>query len=77
MKTSREWLTPQEVGNMAGGFTAEFVRREIKAGELAAEWCLSQRGKLGRWRIRRSVADAYVSRLHGLSSPTTPTSLNT
>jgi hypothetical protein len=26
------WLTPQEVGNMAGGFTAQFIRMEIKAG---------------------------------------------
>jgi hypothetical protein len=28
------WLTPQEVGQMAGGFTAEFIRLEIKAGAL-------------------------------------------
>jgi len=60
--SDREWLTPQEVGNLAGGFTAQFIRTEIRAGELSAEWCKSQRGKLGRWRIRRTVADAYVKR---------------
>jgi hypothetical protein len=31
------WLTPQEVGQMAGGFTAAFIRLEIKAGALKAD----------------------------------------
>jgi len=66
----REWLTPQEVGNMAGGFTAQFIRDEIRAKELEAEWCLSRRGKLGRWRIRRTVAEAYALRLRGSQTPT-------
>lgn len=58
------WLTPQEVGNMAGGFSAQFIRQEIKGGELEATLCMSRRGKLGRWRIRLDDAKRYVSRLH-------------
>jgi hypothetical protein len=56
------WLTPQEVGNMAG-FSAQFIRDEIRGGELKATLCMSRRGKLGRWRIRLDDARAYVVRL--------------
>jgi hypothetical protein len=59
----QDWYTPQEVGNMAGGFTAQFIREEIKAGELQADYCLSKRGKLGRYRISRANALAYTLRL--------------
>lgn len=58
------WLTPQEVGNMAGGFSAQFIRLEIRAGALQATLVRSQRGKLGRYRIRLADAQAYVNQLH-------------
>jgi hypothetical protein len=59
------WLTPQEVGNMAGGFTAQFIRMEIKAGLIPARLVISKRGRLGRYRIKVTDAQAYVARLHG------------
>jgi hypothetical protein len=58
------WLTPQEVGNMAGGFTAQFIRMEIKAGLIPAKLVISKRGRLGRYRIKITDAQAYVSKLH-------------
>lgn len=58
----RVWLTPQEVGNMTG-FSAQFIRGEIKAGALHAQLVLSQRGRLGRYRIHRDDAIAYAVRL--------------
>lgn len=60
---SVRWLTPQEVGNMVGGFTATFIRGEIKAGVLKATLVMSRAGKLGRWRIRLDDARAYAARL--------------
>jgi hypothetical protein len=62
------WLTPQEVGQMAGGFTAEFIRLEIKAGALPARLLISKRGKLGRYRITLADAQAYVAQMHGRTS---------
>ncbi len=59
------WMTPQDVGNLAGGFTAQFIRMEIRAGEIPAILVMSKRGKLGRYRIKADDARAYVSRLHG------------
>lgn len=67
------WLTPQDVGNMAGGFTAQFIRMEIKAGEIPAKLVISRRGKLGRYRIRLEDAKAYITRLHNSTTQTTPT----
>jgi hypothetical protein len=60
-----EWMTPQEVGNLAGGFTAQFIRLEIKAGIIPATLVISKRGRLGRYRIRKTDAQAYVAQLHG------------
>ena len=57
------WYTPQEVGQMAGGFSAKFIRDEIEAGLLRAEYCLSQRSRFGRWKIRQEDAIEYVARL--------------
>jgi hypothetical protein len=75
---TKDWLTPHEVGTLAGGFSANFIRREILAGELTADYCLPSRGKLGRWRIRREHAEAYAEKLRrahpqsSQSSNTTP-----
>ena len=71
------WLTPQEVGKMAGGFTAQFIRMEIKAGEIPATLVISRRGKLGRYRIRIEDAKVYIARLHNSTSQTTPTVVRT
>jgi hypothetical protein len=57
------WLTPQEVGNLAGGFTAQFIRMEIKAGIIPAKLVISKRGRLGRYRIKLVDAQAYVNQL--------------
>lgn len=62
-----DWMTPQEVGQLLG-FSAQFIRNEIKAGELKAELIWSLAGKLGRYRIRRDDADAYGVRLRQRSS---------
>jgi hypothetical protein len=64
-ESADRWLTPQEVGNLAGGFSAQFIRLEIKAKELPAVLVMSRRGKLGRYRIKAEDARAYVTRLHG------------
>jgi hypothetical protein len=61
---SEHWLTPQEVGNMAGGFSAQFIRMEIKNKALKATLIVSSRGRLGRYRIRLEDAQSYVSQLH-------------
>jgi hypothetical protein len=58
----KDWLTPQDVGNLIG-FSAGFIRDEIKAGELHAEQVWSRGGKMGYWRISRDEADSYISKL--------------
>lgn len=65
------WYTPQEVGNMAGGMSSKFIRDEIAAGALKAEYCLSQRSRFGRWKIRHEDAAEYIARLHA-KKPTQP-----
>jgi hypothetical protein len=62
------WLTPQEVGNLAGGFSAQFIRLEIKAGIIPAVLVVSKRGRLGRYRIKAEDARAYVAQLYGVAS---------
>ena len=63
VKRVREWLTPQEVGNMVGGYSAQFIRSEIKGGELQAQQIWSRAGKQGRWQIARAEAERYRDRL--------------
>jgi hypothetical protein len=58
----KDWLTPQDVGKLIG-FSAQFVRMEIKAGELHAEQIWSRGGKIGRYRIARSEAESYARRI--------------
>jgi hypothetical protein len=58
----RMWLTPQEVGLMTG-FSATFIRTEIKLKALPAQWVISRSQKTGRWRIHRDDAVAYAIKL--------------
>lgn len=58
----RQWLTPQEVGNLTG-FSAQFIRTEIKAHALPAQWVQAQSSKMGRYRIHRDDALAYARKL--------------
>lgn len=60
--TVRIWLTPQEVGNLTG-FSASFIRTEIKAKALPAQFVLSRSRKAGRWRVHRDDAVAYAIQL--------------
>jgi hypothetical protein len=60
--TVRVWLTPQEVGTMTG-FSAGFIRSEIKAQALPASFIASRSGKAGRYRIHRDDAVAYAIKL--------------
>lgn len=58
----KDWLTPHDVGELIG-FSAQFIRTEIKAGELNAEQIFSRGGKMGYWRIHRAEAAAYIERI--------------
>ena len=58
----RQFYTPQEVGNMTG-FSAQFIRNEIRAGQLEAVYVKPPGRKVGRWMITVSVAVAYAGRL--------------
>lgn len=73
-EVTRIWLTPQEVGNITG-FSAGFIRTEIKAKVLPAQYVPSRSQRAGRWRIHRDDAIAYAVRL-GLwrTAQATPTS---
>jgi hypothetical protein len=57
------WLSPSEVGQLVGGFSAQFIRSEIRAGELTAAYIWSRGGRRARYRIARAEADAYRERL--------------
>lgn len=56
------WLTPQEVGNMAG-LTAQQIRHAIVDGRLAATCERSARGTPLRYWIARPDAEMYCGRL--------------
>jgi hypothetical protein len=71
-----DWFTPQEVGNMVGGFSAQFIRDEIRAGELEATSVRSRAGKMVYYRIRRADAEAYMHRLSNRSTQTTQATTN-
>jgi hypothetical protein len=58
------FYTPQEVGNLTG-FSASFIRGEIKAGQLEATFVKPPGRKVGRWLIAVAVARAYAARLQG------------
>lgn len=62
IKHSQQFYTPQEVGNLTG-FSASFIRGEIKAGEIEAVYVKPAGRKLGRWLITVTAAVAYAKRL--------------
>ena len=69
----KRWLTPQGVGDLVGGFSAQFIRTEIRAGELPARFIRSRSGRRCYYRIRRDDAVAYEARLVGRTlAPTSP-----
>ena len=61
MSTPR-FYSPQEVGHLTG-FSASFIRKEIKAGELEAVYVKPRGRTRGRWLITVTVALAYAKRL--------------
>jgi hypothetical protein len=72
-RNGSSWLTPQQVGDLVGGFSANFIRGEIRAGELPALYVRSRLGKMGYYRVRRADAVAYEAHLLERSlAPTTP-----
>ena len=72
MKTD-DWLTPQGVGDLVGGLSAQYIREEIRAGKLAAVYIRSRSGHGGLYRVRRVDADAYAARqLEQVLAPTSP-----
>lgn len=68
----KDWLSPLEVSNLIG-FSESFVRAEIKAGELPAVLVTSpsRPRQRGRWRIARTDALAYATRI-GVTQRTEP-----
>ena len=62
VRTPTQFYTPQEVGVMTG-FSADFIVKEIKAGEIKA--VLVQRpGRVrGRWRVAVRDAHDYAVRI--------------
>lgn len=62
IKHTPQFYTPQEVGNLTG-FSASFIRGEIKAGELEAVYVKPAGRKLGRWMITVTAALAYARKL--------------
>jgi hypothetical protein len=56
------FYSPQEVGNLTG-FSAGFIRGEIKAGELEAVYVVPKGRTRGRWLIAVAVARAYARKL--------------
>lgn len=59
-----DWLTPLDVAWLTG-FSASFIRAEIKSGELPAVLVTSpsRPRQRGRWRIARVDAQAYATRI--------------
>lgn len=60
---SRDWLTPQEVGNLAGGLPAKIVRDAIHAHELPAKAILSKSGRMTYFLISREVAEWWAKKM--------------
>jgi hypothetical protein len=61
MKRS-DFYTPRQVALLAG-YSAKFIREEIRAGELKAEKWQSGRSAIGRWRVKVEDAKAYIARM--------------
>jgi hypothetical protein len=69
--TSASWLTIQDLARLSG-FSASFIRAEIRRGALYAICvCSPSRPRTrGRWRIAEDDARAYLTKigLHGASA---------
>lgn len=62
---ARLWLSPKDVGDLAGGVSPQYVREEIAAGRLKAT-VIPSRGKKRkrcRYRVHRDEARAFAARL--------------
>ena len=59
----KEWLTPQQVGDLVGGLLGQFVRNEIRAGLLPAVYVRPRGRSRGTYRIRRADALAYEAQV--------------
>lgn len=68
LTASTDWFTPKQVGRLIGGFTAQFIRDEIRAGEIDAEAIRSRSGKMVYYRIRKAAVEAYRQRLAARTS---------
>ena len=67
------WLSPHDVGDLVGGFSAQFIRNEIRAGALPARYIRSRGGKMGYYRILLADARTYEAQLLDRAlAPTTP-----
>lgn len=60
----KDWLSPLDVARLTG-FSASFIRAEIKNGTLPAVMVASpsRPRQRGRWRIARTDAVAYAERI--------------
>lgn len=61
----RTWLSPRDVGDLAGGLSPQYVRAFIKDGRLPA-MTLPSRGKeklLPRYRIHRDAARKFIAEM--------------
>jgi hypothetical protein len=58
-KSEPRFYTPHEVGELTG-FSASFIRAEIRAQALPAVRVPSRSGKMSRWKIHREDAIAYA-----------------
>lgn len=63
MDKSRDWLTPADVGRMVG-FSATFIRLEIKAGALRAVQA-GRGSRVKRWKIAGDEAKRYRQQMLG------------
>lgn len=66
----RVWLSPKDVGDLAGGVSAQYVREEIMAGKLRAMIIPSkgEQRERCRYRVHRHDARAFADRLEKRST---------
>lgn len=63
-RSMKDWLSPLDVAILTG-FSAAFIRAELRAGEIPAVQVTSptRPRKFARWRIARHDAVAYAKRM--------------
>lgn len=75
----KDWLSPVEVAQLTG-FSAGFIRTELRAGELTGVQVTSETRprKFPRWRIAKADAITYAIRMGvKIESPVTADTGNT